>query len=1099
MPLYFHSSNRLEKLADLFAASVGSADSPFTRQTVVVQTAGMGRWLSLRLAERNKICAGVEFLYPNAVIERLFGLVLPEAPGKGPVDQAVLVWRVMELLPRLCRDAVTAEAFAPVRGYLADDAQGVKLYQLAVKIVDLFDQYQIYRTDMILAWDSGRDWFAARPAYGERHAWQQILWQRLEMAASRARSYQTFMQTLAALDPAGKKNLPCRLTLFGVSVIPPFHLDILIAAARHIPIDFYILQPCREYWGFIRSSKEIRKVERASGGTARELLLAEVNPLLASQGILGRDFLNMMLELDDEGYLAEEYFDEQSADCLLHRVQRDLLDLVNPEEDEPVDWDPADRSIQFHSCHSPLREVEVLYDQLLRMMQENSELVPSDILVMVPDLPGYAPFIRVVFENPYSGTTKLPFSIADLPSPGQQVMMDAFLHVLGLLRGRFKASEVLGLLDNQAVAARFGLTEDEREVLRQWVDEGGIRWGIDGDMLAQEGLPVHDQVSWKAGRERLLFGYAMAGEQGRSVAAVFPYADFDEDFSPLLGRFLDYYDTLVRFRKHIEKSEAVGCSLADWGQMLLDLLAALFSAEPPFDNDFLFLQRQFGTFADEEKQLTASPALTLETVRACLAERYNATLHARGFMGAGITFCAMLPMRSIPFKVICMIGMNDGVFPRLNRPLEYDLTQVERRLGDRSAKENDKYLFLETLISARDTLYISYTGQSIADNSPVPPSVPVSELLDYLGLRFRSFRQESGDCVVRHRLQPFNKEYFQADSRLVSFSGENCRAAQAALARRRAPIFFNGPLSVAEESEEVRLDDLLRFFRHPVKYLYNRVLHIHLDSRTGITQDHEFFTPDGLQRYRLKEELLPKPGAAGRSLAEKVRRLKDCGMLPLGNPGDFYADELQTEMAAFTGWLGDLIREPLPARKVDLTLPSGVLLTGTLGNLFHQAQIFLRPARLGAEKKKTGLIAVESKKDLVQAWLLHLVLNGLAEDGPRSTLCAGVDRSGVSFAPVDGAALLLDELVLIYRQGLHCPVRFFPKYSLALHEGKELAAVRAGWNSDTHDGLADLYNRHCFGETEVLDETFVALAEEIGVPLFHHLRLFEGGESVAKS
>ncbi|MFH1214996.1 MAG: exodeoxyribonuclease V subunit gamma [Pseudomonadota bacterium] len=1099
MPLYFHSSNRLEKLADLFAASVtGPECSPFDRQIVVVQTSGMGRWLSLRVAERNSICAGMEFLYPNAVIERLFHLVLAGRSGEAD-DQAVLVWRVMDLLPRLCQDKAVGEIFAPVRGYLADDVQGVKLYQLAVKIADLFDQYQIYRTDMILAWDSGSDWFAGNPAYDDRHKWQPILWQQLHMAASRAQCFQSFMQTTATLDPAVTKNLPARLTLFGVSVIPKFHLDILSVAATHINIDFYILQPCREYWGFIRSRKEIRKVERASGGTARELMLEEVNPLLASQGILGRDFLNMMLGLDDEGYRAEEYFDEEAPDSLLHLVQQDLLDLVNPEEVKSADWDPADRSIQFHSCHSPLREVEVLYDQILFMMQRDRELAPSDILVMVPDLTSYAPFIRVVFENPYSPLLKLPFSIADLPSLGQQVMMDAFVHVLGLLRGRFKASEVLGLLENEAVAARFNLTEDEREIMRQWVNDVSIRWGIDADMLEGEGLPVHDQVSWKAGRERMLLGFAMAAEKGRDVDTVFPYADFDENYSSLLGRFLDYYDTLISFKKKIEEKEALGCGLTGWQEILLDLLAAFFSGEAPFENDYLFLQRQFGSFADEEKQLTSCPSLSFEAVRACLVDRYNASLHARGFMGGGITFCAMLPMRSIPFKVICMLGMNDGIFPRLNRVLEYDLTQAERRLGDRSSKDNDKYLFLETLISARNILYISYTGQSIADNSPVPPSVLVSELLDYLGLRFKLSREQLDNCVVRHRLQSFNKDYFQGDCRFVSFSDENCRAARAAFTRTHAPIFFDGPLLPSEEREEVRLDDLVRFFSHPVKYLYNRVLNIYLDSRAGIIRDHELFVPDGLEQYLLKEELLPKPDDSGRVLEEKVRWLKDCGRLPLGNPGAFYADELKTEMAAFNLWLGGLINEPAPALKIDLALPSGAVLTGTLGDLFTNHQIFFRPAKLGAERKRTGVIGVEGKKDLIQAWILHLALNALAADGPRNTLCVGIDRTGVCLSPVDEAAMLLDALVLIFQQGLKNPVRFFPKFSLALLEGKDISAIRASWKADIYAGRVDLYNSHCFGETEVLDEAFVALALAIGAPLYEHLSLFEGEESVAES
>ncbi|MFZ5764779.1 MAG: exodeoxyribonuclease V subunit gamma [Thermodesulfobacteriota bacterium] len=1092
MNLSFYTSNRLEKLADLFAvAAAGAARSPFDRQIVVVQTAGMGRWLSLWLADRNRICAGMEFLYPNAVVERLFSLVLPDGAWQ-PENPAITAWRIMALLPELCREPAARDVFAPVADYLADDESGVKLYQLAMKIADLFDQYQIYRPDLVLAWEEGRDPHDERLIGATGYGWQKMLWRRLGLPAGRARCHRNFLRRMADPDMVVAARLPARLTLFGVAVIPPLYLDIFAAVARHLPVFIYLLQPCREYWGFIRSAREIRRQERAAGRGRDELLLEEVNPLLASQGILGRDFFNMMLTLDDERHQVEECFLAGPADSLLHLVQRDLLDLVDPEETPAVPPVAGDLSIQFHSCHSPLREVEVLYDQLLHLLQQDPTLTPSDILVMAPELPVYAPLIRVVFDSSYSTATKLPYAIADLPAPGLQVLMDAFLHLLTVLRSRFRASEVLGLLDIEAVAARFFFTVDERELVRTWVEAAGIRWGADKEMVVGEGLPPHD-LSWEAGRERLLLGYAMVVEKGREVVGAFPCPEVDEGCAVLLGRFLDFYDTLTRFRKRITSCEAEGGSLGSWSSLLGELLDAFFAGGPPYEADRLILEAELAALAHEEELIGRPLHLSLEAVRTCLFERHNATLHARGFMGGGITFCAMLPMRSIPFRVICMIGMNDGVFPRLDRSLEYDLSRIERRLGDRSRKENDKYLFLETLISARDILYISYTGQSIVDNSPVPPAAPVGELLDYLGLRLRLSQAERAGLVVRHRLQSFNREYFRQAGRLFSYSEENCRAAAAGLDRRPSSSFFaSGPLAAGPELVEIRLEELLRFFAHPVRFLYTRVLHIELDERAQAVADHEPFETDGLQAYRVRAELLPRPGEEGTALDTTLRRLHQRALLPLGAPGQCWTGALREEMVHFRRWLAGLVSTPLPPRPVALTLPSGIVIRGVLDRLFPDFQLFYRPARLGAEQKRNGSVVVADRKMLIAAWICHLVANAAAVEVER-TVCAGIDCSAVCFSPVAEAARLLDELILLYRQGQRCPLRFLPRYSLALAEGAKRDTVAVQLRGGGGAGRVDPYLRHCFGEEEVVDATFVALAAEIGGPLYQHLQLFGEG------
>ncbi len=1092
MSLIFHSSNRLENLTATFAKSCAARHtSPFARDIIVVQTMGMDRYLSLRVADYCGISANLEFLFPNAVIDRLFAIVLPELADNAANPQSPNLRQIMELLPDLCQAPETADIFSPVNNYLADDENGLKLYQLAGKIADLFDQYQIYRPEMILAWDKDNNWFKKNLSYDKVHAWQQVLWQRLKPEKDnlphRAAAGRKFMARMADIPPHEAARLPEHITIFGVSVIPDFYLKIFQAASQAINIDFFLLSPCREYWGYIKTGREIKRAEQWSGKNARELLLEEVNPLLASQGVLGRDFLNMILELDH--YELKENFTAPVPGTCLQTIQADLLNLINPlEQKDETRGSPDDGSIQIHSCHGPLREVELLYDRLLAILAQDPSLSPADILVMTPDLATYAPLIRAVFTDPYDENTLIPFSIADTGPNREKTIMDGFDNLLHIMTGRFQAPEIISLLDNPLIAAKFSFTDQDIAVIRGWLQGAGIRWGINRDMMKELDLPPLTEISWQAGRERLLLGYAMAAEPLTAFDDVYPYADFNADDSLLLGGFLDFLDLLISFRSQVTKRH----SLLKWQKILAAIQANFFSSEPPFTEAYAGLAKLLSDLGGQEEEQT-SIRLSLEIIRATLRQSYEGRLHSRGFMGSGVTFCAMLPMRSIPFKVIAMIGMNDTTFPRLKKNLEFDLTMVEPRPGDRNPRENDKYLFLETFISARRIFYLSYCGLSLQNNSPAPPSVLVSELLDYLAVRYNLTQAEKEKLIIKHRLHPFNEIYFQPDSALISFSAENSRAAQARAEKHKPlPRFLQRPLArPLEKITTISLESLIAFFKHPVKFIYNRILGIYLNNRDEIISGSEIFIPDALEDYQLKEELMSRPERGPAEVKARAKMLAACGRMPLANPGDFYLEELQEEIIARQNRLSRYLAEPLAPVPVRIKLESGINITGVPADLYRQCQLLFRPTKLGAKKGRKGF-KIQKKKDLIQGWVLHLAVNCLA-DLPHTTMVAGIDPGSALFAPLDNAGELLDELVDIYLNGQERVMPFFPQYSLALAEGDRPDKLPGRWANDKFDGAADIYYSHCFGKAMPLDDEFIDLAEKIGTPLYRQVTLAPEG------
>ena len=1070
MPLNLYTSNRMEVLVDTLATTLSKPlASVFTKEVIVMQSRGMQRWLSMELAAHFGVWANGHYPFPNAMVQELFHKILRDMPDTSAFAPEVMSWKIMRLLPEL----LSTEPFGTLRHYLADDPAGLKLFQLSEKIADTFDQYTLFRSEMLAGWEAGE----TQPS-GEE--WQSILWRKLAEGdgVHRGKLKEFFCRQLSPESP-GVEDIPERITLFGISYLPKFHLDMLSAVARVTEVNLFLLSPTREYWGDILSKKASARLsedERA--------LRSEGNPLLASLGRIGRDFSEMIIDLSDSAFHQEERYDDPGETCLLHALQSDILNLSGTGEEGKLRLlDPDDRSLQIHSCHSPLREIEVLYDNILAMFEEYPDLSPRDIVVMTPDIESYSPYISSVFGAGGDGAVALHYSIADRRMMNEGEIASALLKLLALPGSRLAASEIFDLLASPPMTRRFSLDMSELELIRGWIEKSGIRWGMDERDRTSRNLPAYRDNSWRAGLDRLLLGYAMPDEN-QLFNGILPYDDMSGSVAESLGKFAEFVDSVDRFVQSFERSR----TLAEWrGQfqtLLADFIATSDSSEREFA-DIAELAEQLGNIATTAEYTgDVSPAVMLSWLRARLEHQEQGL----GFMTGGITFCAMLPMRSIPFRVVVLIGMNDNTFPRQSRAPSFDLIAREPQKGDRSLRNEDRYLFLESLLSARDLLYISYVGQSIRDNSELPPSVLVSELLDAVR---RGFSLPDGGSVeehlvARHRLQAFNREYFTAGSPLFSYSAENYRAlVEKECASTLTHPFMSTPLAEPpEEWKTVLLERLLRFYDNPSVFFLEQRLGIRLEGTAQPLEDREPFAVEGLELYSLKQELLEVVLGGGET-HELLPLFRSRGMLPPARHGEQLFNRILGEVEEFAATVQESIggRGMLEPLEVDLQL-GAFRLTGRLERLWPHSLLHYRYARL-------------KMKDIMRSWIEHLVLNSIAQPGyPKQTLLV-MDNEAKTFASLDGATTLLENLLIHYWQGLSMPLRFFPRSSLAYATKGTLEASRKEWRDDTFNNRpgegSDPAILRCFGSSEPFDEKFCSLAVELLWPMIEAV-----GEKVLK-
>ncbi|EEV3674511.1 exodeoxyribonuclease V subunit gamma [Escherichia coli] len=1039
--LRVYHSNRLDVLEALmeFIVERERLDDPFEPEMILVQSTGMAQWLQMTLSQKFGIAANIDFPLPASFIWDMFVRVLPEIPKESAFNKQSMSWKLMTLLPQL----LEREDFTLLRHYLTDDSDKRKLFQLSSKAADLFDQYLVYRPDWLAQWETGH----LVEGLGEAQAWQAPLWKALveythqlgQPRWHRANLYQRFIETLesATTCPPG---LPSRVFICGISALPPVYLQALQALGKHIEIHLLFTNPCRYYWGDIKDPAYLAKLltrQRRHSFEDRELPLFRDsenagqlfnsdgeqdvgNPLLASWGKLGRDYIYLLSDLESSQEL--DAFVDVTPDNLLHNIQSDILELenravagVNIEEfsrsDNKRPLDPLDSSITFHVCHSPQREVEVLHDRLLAMLEEDPTLTPRDIIVMVADIDSYSPFIQAVFGSA-PADRYLPYAISDRRARQSHPVLEAFISLLSLPDSRFVSEDVLALLDVPVLAARFDITEEGLRYLRQWVNESGIRWGIDDDNVRELELPATGQHTWRFGLTRMLLGYAMESAQGE-WQSVLPYDESSGLIAELVGHLASLLMQLNIWRRGLAQERP----LEEWLPVCRDMLNAFFLPDAETEAVMTLIEQQWQAIIAEGLGAQYGDAVPLSLLRDELAQRLDQERISQRFLAGPVNICTLMPMRSIPFKVVCLLGMNDGVYPRQLAPLGFDLMSQKPKRGDRSRRDDDRYLFLEALISAQQKLYISYIGLSIQDNSERFPSVLVQELIDYIGQSHYLPGDEALNCdesearvkahlTCLHTRMPFDPQNYQPGER-QSYAREWLPAASQA---GKAHSEFVQPLPFTLP-ETVPLETLQRFWAHPVRAFFQMRLQVNFRTEDSEIPDTEPFILEGLSRYQINQQLLN--ALVEQDDAERLfRRFRAAGDLPYGAFGEIFWETQCQEMQQ----LADRViacRQPGQSMEIDLAC-NGVQITGWLPQVQPDGLLRWRPSLLSVAQG-------------MQLWLEHLVYCASGGNG-ESRLFLRKDGEW-RFPPLAAEQALhyLSQLIEGYREGMSAPLLVLPE------------------------------------------------------------------------
>ncbi|HET8596311.1 MAG TPA: exodeoxyribonuclease V subunit gamma [Castellaniella sp.] len=1155
--------NRAEQLREVLAGWMRHSPlAPLESECLLVHSNGIAQWLRLALAqdEAGGVAAALDFLLPSRFMWQAYRSVLGAAavPEQSPLDKDALTWRLMRLLPQL----LDRPEYAVLQRFLADDADVRKRYQLAGRLADLFDQYQAYRADWLQAWAQGR---MALP--GERgaaaglpptQAWQAHLWRALldDLAEDaqalpggpaapigRAAIHEAFMARVLAPDAADRPaGLPRRILVFGISAMPRQTFEALAGLSRWAQILVCVHNPCAHYWADILGDRDLlrarfRRQARRPGMPDvldEAALHQQTHPLLASWGRQGRDYIGMLDDFDDPAQRARwdplfaalhrriDAFEALPGATLLEQLQDDIRDL-RPVSETRALWpavDPLrDASIRFQVAHSAQREVEILQDQLLAAFQADPTLRARDVIVMVPDIEAYAPHIQAVFGlyGPQDWR-HIPYALADRSARRADPLVIVLEQLLSLPALRLGIHEVLEWLEVPALRQRFGIEAEDLPLLQAWARDSQVRWGLHAAHRASFGLDqapgAAHRHTWHFGLQRMLLGHA-AGPEAPAWRDIEPYGEPAGLQAAALGGLARFLDTLDRYWRLLDAPAAP----AEWAGRFQALLDDCFA--PDSDADTLVLSRFRESLQDWLQQCDDAglrePLPSAIAAEHCLSRLDQGGLSQRFFAGA-VTFATLMPMRAIPFRRVCLLGMQDGAFPRTRPPSDMDLMAGHPRPGDRSRREDDRYLFLEALLSAREQLYVSWVGHSIQDNAGQPPSVLVAQLRDHLDRGWRcegdADRPLSEALTCHHPLQPFSRRYFPRQPAagpqgLFTYAVE-WRSAQAAAGRAGDEDRAAGPLPPPAAPETpLNLGRLVAFLAHPVREFFQQRLQVGFREAHEALDEDEPYVLDGLDRWRLSQALLdaavrardaaegsgPDPAAlrVGQAVDETLERLRRGGALVDGALGRAAAaalrDALDKPMARYLQACADwplAVAEPL---RLDLALPGagddagreGWLFEDTLAGWRRNAQgdwcrVVLQASHLVDEQGHYRFRA------LAGAWAEHVAAH---VQGRAATTMLVSAKGEAVFAPLapEEAAALWQGWWAAWRQGMQGALPVDIKAAGAwLRAGADRAPDSGAWRAarDAYEGAAgrDLYLRRCYPDFEdlVRDGRFFDLA-----------------------
>ncbi len=1045
-------SNQTEKLADALASLVLDAPlSPFKKEVIVVQSRGMERWLTLALTERLGIWSNPSFPYPRKVVEQVLDALSEGRSEEAKAyEPARLKWTIAELL----RESAPAD----LQAYLGERTDADRSLRLASSVATVFDGYVVYRAPWLESW-----------ARGDETHWQAELWRRVVDRLGPNDLASRINRAISGLraEPARESIQLDRLHLFSLETLPPLFLEFFKVLSGSVPTTLYVLEPSSEYL----ADADLTPIGATSADSP-----VEGHPMLSTLGRLSRDFQQLILNIGDAVVGEDERYSIPSRATLLGSLQADILEFRSPPETSArtlVDAD--DHSISIHACTGPMREVQVLHDCVRSALEDDPSLRPEEIVVMTSDLDAYAPAFRAVFGQ--GGHHRIPYEVHDRKTRDDAAFYDDFLAVLDVLDSRFSVLDVMRLMDTSSLRQDFRFSPEERTRVAELLSAAGVRWGIDAEHREMLGFPAEPVHTWRTGLGRLFLGFASPPNTMEVFETWLPRGTPSLSDAELVARLARLCEVL--FELHSETRGAL--SIDAWVNHLEHLAASLFAESDERSPEVRTLHAAFESLQSLARDSAYAGEVTLKALRREIATLLVEQTPAVGFLRRGVTLTELVPLRSVPFRVVCLVGMSEEAFPRPDARPSFDLTRPEHQCGDRNKRDEDRHSFLQAVLCARDQLIITYSAPTTSLRSGASPSPVVWELCETAR---RYYKPTSSDghvlATTAHPLHGFDSRYFDGGNLPRSASRRYLEIARVLAEPSIQPGGVELRAEPTEDEESLAVGELTRWLWNPMAAFIDKVLRARFDAS-------ELYEPTSALT-----ELGPLAAAnvgngalrAGLRGDELEAYLAAAPEFPDGRWGGIERQRVASELTSIDKRKigiddGEQGRSELAVVDLD-----GLVLEGRLDGLCDDQRVLKRFTKVGRRAE-------------LAVWVEHLLMQAAGLSDSTHLVLRGSDTRAnlVSFAAVNNPGGVLRDLVALYRTSLTSPLPLLERsswaFAEALIDGDQASAISAAKKQLDTQRRWDPRLKYVLGQANPFQDStwckqFENVASQVYGPLFQH-------------
>jgi len=1076
MPIHFFTSNKQEVLLSAFS-EICKTLGPLQTRNIVTPGRGIRNWIKQELARKNGISANLQFFSPEQAVWQFGKILLPKnfTIIGNPFSKERMAWRIREVLPGLISDH--PDEFNLIISYL-EDGDPLKRIQLCWEIAGVFDGYLNYRPEMISKWSDGKIL-----TQHKGNEWQSILWKRIESLMPcpplsnliKERDYGT-----QGVEP---------VFVFGMGILPPLHLHAFLKKAQTHEVFIFMLQPTDTFWDDILSSKNKTQLDEQTANNGLEEWSENGPPLL---GALGKGWQKTIRLLDDLDRFDPQFLkdpDAKEVNSSLSALQDCLMKVETSNHAKLYQCDPKDKSIQFHSCHGKLREIQALNDFLLDQFNQPEPPHPREVLVLCPQLENYSALIRAVFDNPESEEMKIPYGLCDRDWRSESRIIDTFYHLLEFSESRATARDFYTLISRPPIRDKFELDDQDLETIKWWLEKTNVAWGFDRNHKQSLDLPPEDQNTWENALDGLMLGFCSGKETLDGFDDLFAVDEIEGNKLDLFSKLADFVNSL----KDMQVSFSRPQKPAAWKVLIFKkCLDVFFDDNKESHADLVEIRKSLDFLVQETNSQTELEPLSV--IRWHLEKTLREKSLFSRHLTHGVTFCSMRSGRGIPAKVICVIGLNGGEFPSSNNRTSFDLSRQFIKPTDRNISEEDRLLLLETILCARECLYFSYKGQSDKNNEEIPASVVVDEIKEQIdaiiALKDSSVQIKASEYFTyKHPLQAFGRSYFTESSeneqsldtkspKPKSFSVRNCEAARTLMQPKKDPTPFvskdvEGPCE--DQQSAISLRDLVKFWQNPSAYFISRQLDICIWDQENLLPENERLDASPLEDSKLKNIILNYASEAETtSFNEDINfeKARKAGLLLPGQLGTSLYSSLHAEVSALLARSGEDFSLP-PKTQSSRGMIGGYEIEGKITSI-NNKQLILSSSKLKGKHCMEGLV-------------LHLFANLFGQQkGVFETIICATDRTYILKPPKGNACMeALEYLVKLFMEGRKKPIPFFPNCTLAwmtqaakLSDEKsrarksELSCAYQSWSSEFGGEGKEFSNKICFPQNPwKLDET----------------------------